>query len=117
MLAGDLNADAVRDPRPAATVFLQHGYTDSAATTHRTGIRYSTSNGTNGVDGADPGYPVHAVEHAYPTSRIDYILTKHSPATFGYANVVHLTGDRFTPRLQGSDHDLQLAHLGIGAGG
>lgn len=114
VFAGDLNADAVRDPDPAATVFVQHGYTDAAATTHRSGIRYSTSNGTNGTDGADPGYPVHAVAHAYPTSRIDYILVKHSPATFRYKNVLHLTGTRFTPAYQGTDHNLQLAWLGIG---
>ncbi|WP_375399387.1 hypothetical protein [uncultured Amnibacterium sp.] len=114
VFAGDLNADAVRDPKPAATVFVQHGYADAAATTHRSGIRYSTSNGTNGTDGADPGYPVHAVEHAYPTSRIDYILVKHSPVTFRYTNVLHLTGNRFTPAYQGTDHNLQMAWLGIG---
>lgn len=117
VFAGDLNADAVREPDPAASVFIHHGYTDAAATTHRTGIRYDTANaGNEGVlgDGPDPGYPVHAVIHAYPTSRIDYILGTHGVSTFRYKNVLRLSGDRFIPAYQGSDHNLQLAWLGIG---
>lgn len=114
VFAGDLNADSVRDPRPASTTFIDDGYLDAGATPNRAGIRWSTSNATNGSGGADPGYPRLAIEHAYPTSRIDYIMVKGRAATFGYENIVRVAGTRFLPGWQGTDHNLQLARLGLG---
>lgn len=113
ILGGDLNADAARDPRPAATTFVRAGFFDAAATVRRTNMRYSTAK-SGRQDGADPGYPVHPTRRPYPTSRIDYLLVKNSPHTYSYANVLNLLPDgRFDPRYRGSDHNLQLATIGI----
>jgi hypothetical protein len=80
---------------------------------HRTNLRYSTAK-SGRQDGADPGYPVHPTRHPYPTSRIDYLLVKGSTHTYRYTNVLNLLPDgRFDPRLEGSDHNLQLATIGL----
>lgn len=114
VLVGDLNANGATDADAGSLRLRAAGYVDAGATTDRDGYYYSSSNGTNGTDGADPGYPVHAVRHPYPTSRIDYILLKNSPFTFRYRNEVRLiSGARFDPRYQGSDHDMQFAIVGI----
>ncbi|MGN6742314.1 MAG: endonuclease/exonuclease/phosphatase family protein [Amnibacterium sp.] len=115
VFVGDLIANGGSDPN-AGSLQLRHlGYIDAGATTNRGGYNYSTSNATNGTDGADDGYPVHAVTHPYPTSRIDYIMIRRSPFTYGYRNEVRLVPGttRFDPRYQGSDHNLQLANIGI----
>lgn len=115
VFVGDFNENGALASDAGSLRLIADGYVDTAATTNRTGVRFSTSNGTNGSDGADPGYPVHAVEHPYPTSRIDYIMIKGSPHLDGYENLVRLTsGGMFTSRLQGSDHDMQVADIGIG---
>jgi hypothetical protein len=60
---------------------------------------------------------VHAAIHKYATSRIDYILIKGSPYSDWYRNVVRIapgTRDVFDTRYNGSDHNLQLAQIGIG---
>jgi endonuclease/exonuclease/phosphatase family metal-dependent hydrolase len=117
VLVGDLNANGATDPNAGSLVLRAHGYFDTAATTNRTGQRYSSSNGTNGTDypANDQGYPVHAVIHKYATSRIDYILTKGSPFTYSYTNLVRLKAGttEFDTRYNGSDHNLQLATVGI----
>ena len=56
-----------------------------------------------------------AVLHPYPTSRIDYILLKNSPFTYRYDNVVHIADGRFQSAFQGTDHNLQIAEIGIAA--
>lgn len=115
VLVGDLNSNGATESSAGSLALYRHGYFDTAATVPRGGARYSTSNGTNGTDGADPGYPVHAVIHRYETSRIDYVLTKNSPYTYRYDNLVRLVpgSNRFDPRYNGSDHNLQLARIGI----
>jgi endonuclease/exonuclease/phosphatase family metal-dependent hydrolase len=113
VFGGDLNADAVRTADAAATTFVQHGYFDAASTVHRTNMRYSTAK-SGRQDGADPGYPVHPTRRPYPTSRIDYLMVKGSTHTYGYTNVLNLLPDgRFDPRYEGSDHNLQLATIGL----
>jgi endonuclease/exonuclease/phosphatase family metal-dependent hydrolase len=119
VFAGDLNADSARDPKPAAATFIADHYFDAAATPSkaaRANIRYSTSNGSGPQDGADPGYPTRPYIHPYPTSRIDYIMLKNSPHTYSYANTLHRTstGD-FDRSYQGSDHNMQVAEVGIAA--
>lgn len=114
VVTGDMNADPVRQPNAAPTAFIRAGYVDAAATTNRTGIEYGTQNSGNGDDGPDDGYPKHVWPRTTPASRIDFILLQHSPNTFGYANVLALNGTAFVPAYQGSDHDLQLATIGIG---
>ena len=57
---------------------------------------------------------MNAVIHPYPTSRIDYILTKGSPFTYRYENVVHIAGGKFQDEYQGTDHNLQVAEIGLG---
>ncbi|WP_375399386.1 hypothetical protein [uncultured Amnibacterium sp.] len=115
VFTGDLNADPVRQQNAAPTAFIRAGYVDAAATTNRVGIQYGTQNSGNGNDGPDDGYPRHVIPRTTPASRIDYILLLHSPNTFAYANVLALNGTAFVPELQGSDHNLQLATIGIGA--
>jgi endonuclease/exonuclease/phosphatase family metal-dependent hydrolase len=113
-LVGDLNANGATDANAGSLRLRAAGYIDAGATTDRGGFYYSSSNATNGTDGADPGYPVTAVRHPYPTSRIDYILLKNSPFTFRYRNEVRLiSGNRFDPAYQDSDHDMQFAIVGI----
>jgi endonuclease/exonuclease/phosphatase family metal-dependent hydrolase len=118
VLTGDLNANGATDPHAGSLVLRGKGYFDTAATANRTGQRYSSSNGTNGTDypANDAGYPVHAAIHKYATSRIDYILTKGSPYTYSYKNLVRIkpgTTNVFDPRYNGSDHNLQVARVGI----
>jgi endonuclease/exonuclease/phosphatase family metal-dependent hydrolase len=113
VFGGDLNADAVRTSNAAATTFVRHGYFDAASTVHRVNMRYSTAK-SGRQDGADPGYPVHPTRRPYPTSRIDYLMVKGSKHTYRYTNVLNLLPDgRFNPRLLGSDHNLQLATIGL----
>jgi endonuclease/exonuclease/phosphatase family metal-dependent hydrolase len=113
VFGGDLNADAVRTGNAAATTFVRSGYFDAASTVHRANMHYSTAK-SGRQDGADPGYPVHPTRLPYPTSRIDYLLVKGSTHTYRYANVLNLLPDgRFDPRYEGSDHNLQLATIGL----
>jgi endonuclease/exonuclease/phosphatase family metal-dependent hydrolase len=119
VITGDLNANGATDADAGSLRLRALGYTDAAATADRGGSFYSSDNATNGTDGPDEGYPVTAVRHPYPTSRIDYILVKGSPFTYRYRNEVRLTPgtSRFDPRYQGSDHNMQLAIIGITASG
>lgn len=119
VITGDLNANGATDADAGSLRLRALGYLDAAATTDRGGSRYSSDNATNGTDGPDEGYPVTAVRHPYPTSRIDYILLKGSPFTYRYRNEVRLTPgtSRFDPRYQGSDHNMQLAIVGIDSPG
>jgi endonuclease/exonuclease/phosphatase family metal-dependent hydrolase len=115
VLVGDFNAFGAWDSQAASLKLLAAQYVDAAATMDRTNLRFSTSNGTNGSDGADAGYPKHAVAHPYPTSRIDYIMVKNSPFVYAYRNLVRMTeGNLMDTRYQGSDHNMQLATIGIG---
>lgn len=117
VLVGDLNGNGATDSHAGSLVLRAKGYFDTGSTANRTGQRYSSSNGTNGTDGPDPGYPVTAVIHPYATSRIDYIFTKGSPYTSSYANLVRLVPgtSTFDTRYNGSDHNLQYAVLGLTA--
>ncbi len=115
VFVGDFNGNGASDAN-AGSLQLRHlGYIDAGATTNRGGYYYSSSNGIERHRRADDGYPVHAVKHPYPTSRIDYIMLKNSPFTYGYRNEVRLDPGTtlFDTRYQGSDHNLQLANIGI----
>jgi endonuclease/exonuclease/phosphatase family metal-dependent hydrolase len=117
VFTGDFNANGATDPHAGSLALRAEGYSDARGTVDGAdygSFYYSSSNGTNGTDGPDDGYPVHAVRHPYPTSRIDYIMVKNSPFTFRYRNEVRLTsGNRFDPQYQGSDHNMQFAVIGI----
>ncbi|MGT2425116.1 endonuclease/exonuclease/phosphatase family protein [Amnibacterium kyonggiense] len=115
VVTGDFNAYGALDPLGGSLRLLAAGYVDTAAVSDRTGMRYSTSNSTNGVDAVDDGYPAHVEQHPYPTSRIDYIMIKNSPHLFSYQNVVRAgVKGLMQAAYQGSDHNLQLATIGIG---
>lgn len=114
VIGGDFNSDPIRNSKPATAILVKAGYTDAASTPNRTGARYATYNGHNGGGGTDPGYPVTAVPHRYNTSRIDFILMHGNARSYSYANVLHIDGERFQKSYQGSDHNLQLASIGIG---
>ncbi|WP_345481722.1 hypothetical protein [Amnibacterium soli] len=119
VLGADMNGDATRDPKPAQVSFIADGWFDAAAVPAkklRSNMKVSTANGSGKQIGAkDPGYGSKPVRHPYETSRIDYILLRNSPHTFGYANVLHLhRNGTFIKSLQGTDHNMQLATIGIG---
>jgi hypothetical protein len=116
VIAGDFNADPIADPKPNMRILLQHGYFDAAATTNRFGAKWNTFNGRNGSDGADFGYPATVHPYRYAAPRIDFIMTKGSPLTYRYTNVMHLAPGSSTAidrGYQGTDHLLQLAEVGI----
>jgi hypothetical protein len=114
VFVGDFNSYGALQDDAGNLQLLADGYIDSAATTDRTNLDLSTDNFTNGRGGADADYPVDVVRHPYPTSRIDYIMLKGSPHPGSYRNLAPIVGGRFDQRYQGSDHDMQLADVGIG---
>jgi endonuclease/exonuclease/phosphatase family metal-dependent hydrolase len=119
VLGADMNGDATRDPKPAQVSFISKGWFDAAAVPAkklRSNMKVSTANGSGKQIGAkDPGYGSKPVRHPYETSRIDYILLRNSPYTFGYTNVLYLhSNGTFIKSLQGTDHNMQLATIGIG---
>lgn len=122
VLGADMNSDPVRSPRAPQVTFMRAGWFDAAATPAkalRTGMKVSTANGSGAQDrGADPGYGARPVKHPYETSRIDYILLKGSPHTYSYANRLEVHGNgAFVKSLQGTDHNMQLATIGIASAG
>jgi endonuclease/exonuclease/phosphatase family metal-dependent hydrolase len=119
VVAGDFNADPINDPNPDMRILLEHGYFDAAATPHRIGSRYATFDGHNGTDGDDYGYPDTVHPYKYAATRIDFILTKSSPYTYRYENVLHFASGSSTlldASYRGSDHLFQSATIGIGDG-
>jgi endonuclease/exonuclease/phosphatase family metal-dependent hydrolase len=119
VFGGDTNSDATRTVKPVQPMFIKDGWFDAAAVSSkglRTGMKVSTANGSGPQIGAiDDGYGSRPVVHPYETSRIDYILLKNSPHTYKYANVLRLhKNGTFIKSLQGTDHNMQLATIGIG---
>ena len=118
VFGGDLNSDSVRTAEPVQPAFVAAGWMDAAAVSAkhlRTGMKVSTSNGSGPQNGADPGYGSKPNRLPYETSRIDYILLKNSPHTYTYANVLRVDKHgRFIKSQQGTDHNMQLATIGIG---
>jgi endonuclease/exonuclease/phosphatase family metal-dependent hydrolase len=115
---GDFNGNEVTDPDAPGLRMLADGYTDAAATLDRNDIRWASDNLTNGPDGVDDGYPRTAVPHAHIASRIDYVMLKGGVTTSRYRNEIRYTtqsnGTRlFDTQYQASDHNMQLAWLGI----
>jgi hypothetical protein len=115
---GDFNGNEVTDTHAAGLQMLARGYTDAAATLDRNDIRWASDNLTNGPDGVDPGYPRTAVPHSHIASRIDYLMLKGGVTTSRYRNEIRYTTDstgvrRFVAGYQASDHNMQLAWLGI----
>ncbi|RIX28682.1 hypothetical protein D1781_14890 [Amnibacterium setariae] len=120
VFGGDFNSDATRNPQSVQPVFIKGGWFDTAAVSaksQRTGMKVSSANSSGPQDSSNPkdsGYNRRPNWHKYETSRIDYILTKNSPYTFRYANVLRLHADgTFDKSVQGSDHNMQLAEVGI----
>lgn len=122
VLGADMNADAVRNPRAPQVAFMRAGWFDAAAVPEkrlRTGMKVSTANGSGPQQsGFDPGYGSKPVHHPWETSRIDYILLRRSPYSYSYSNVLQLKADgTFDRTMQGTDHNMQLASIGIGSAG
>ncbi|MFD1720835.1 endonuclease/exonuclease/phosphatase family protein [Amnibacterium endophyticum] len=115
VLGGDLNSDALDTPKAVNLDLVRHGWFDAAAVpaAKRKGARYPTAN-ANGATGKDSGYAAHAQKASSIARRIDYILLRNSPHAYAYRNVLRLDrhGD-FVRSHQGSDHNLQLATIGI----
>ncbi|GAA2749063.1 endonuclease/exonuclease/phosphatase family protein [Amnibacterium kyonggiense] len=114
VFVGDFNSYGALQDDAGDLQLLADGYIDSAATADRTNLDLSTDNFSNGRGGVDADYPVDVVRHPYPTSRIDYIMLKNSPHPGSYRNLAPIVDGRFDQRYQGSDHNMQLAVVGIG---
>ena len=111
---GDFNGNGALESDAGSLRLLADGYVDAAATADRTNMNFSTANQSNGTGGPDVDYPALLTPHLYPTSRIDYVMLKNSPYPDSYRNLVPISGDRFDSAYQGSDHNMQLAVVGIG---
>jgi endonuclease/exonuclease/phosphatase family metal-dependent hydrolase len=114
VVVGDFNGNGARESDAGSLRLLADGYIDAAATSDRTNLNFSTANQTNGRGGIDADYPAVLTPHPYPTSRIDYVMLKNSPYPKSYRNLVPRSGTMFDSRYQGSDHNMQLAVVGIG---
>lgn len=114
VFVGDFNGNGALESDAGSLRLLADGYIDAAATADRTNLDFSTANQSNGTGGPNIDYPVLLTRHAYPTSRIDYVMLKNSPHPISYRNLVPISGDRFDSSFQGSDHNMQLAVVGIG---
>lgn len=117
VFGGDFNTDPTRSVKAVQPVLVADGWVDSSAVAKgaRTNIRYNTTNASGPQNGADPGYPTRPYLQKWPTSRIDYVLLKNSPYPVSYENVLRRTaGGDFDHGYQGSDHNMQIATVGIG---
>jgi hypothetical protein len=119
VFGGDINSDATRSAKPVQPAFISDGWFDAAAVAKkslRTGMKVSTANGSGTqAKGYDPGYGPKPITHPYETSRIDYILLRNSPHTYWYKNVLRVDSKgNFIKSVQGTDHNMQLAQIGIG---
>jgi endonuclease/exonuclease/phosphatase family metal-dependent hydrolase len=115
IVMGDLNStlggDAGQTPQ---SLLVSRGYYDTTATTNRASAQFSTINTSKQIDNLSvPGYPTRPAAYKYPAPRIDYIMVRRAPGSWGYSNQVLLTDGAFTPAYQGSDHNLQWAEIGI----
>jgi endonuclease/exonuclease/phosphatase family metal-dependent hydrolase len=114
VVMGDFNSSFAEVSNGPDSVLVGRGYYDTAAAPTRYNARVSTANITNQVDNLGVrGYPFTPYTYRYPAPRIDYILVKNAPGSWRYANQLVLSGGRFDPRYQGSDHNLQWAEIGI----
>lgn len=117
VLGGDMNGDGTSSAAAAQTVLVRHGFVDAATAPVRIGATVNTAN-LSGPQAGDPGYGGAPVRHRYDTSRIDFILLLHSPHAYRFANVLRLRTDgAFRRDLQGTDHNMQLAEVGIAGPG
>ncbi|MBH0008745.1 cell wall-binding repeat-containing protein [Salinibacterium sp. SWN1162] len=114
VLMGDLNSSFAETPTGPQTALVDAGYYDASAAPSRSNNRYSTANLTNQIDNkSKPGYPFTPYKYKYAAPRIDYIFVKHAPGATKYVNQIVLSGSKFTTSVQGSDHNLQWAEIGI----
>ncbi len=115
LVMGDLNSTLGGDTgQTPQSLLVSRGYYDTTATTNRANAQFSTINTSKQVDNLSvPGYPTRPYAYKYPAPRIDYIMIKKSPGSWGYSNQVLLTSGLFNRAYQGSDHNLQWAEVGI----
>jgi endonuclease/exonuclease/phosphatase family metal-dependent hydrolase len=115
LVMGDLNSTLGGDTgQTPQSLLVSRGYYDTTATTNRASSQFSTINTSKQVDNLSvPGYPTRPYAYKYPAPRIDYIMIKRSPGSWGYSNQVLLTNGLFNRTYQGSDHNLQWAEVGI----
>ena len=108
VFVGDLNAAVMRDGYCAASKLHSLGWYDTASTLNRTHKDLQTANSPVGY----PSVPERALN--VNTGRIDYIFTKNMGGGYRYENREILTSDgHVDTRYQGSDHNLQMATLGL----
>jgi hypothetical protein len=108
VVAGDFNSTFLTTGTDPAIALRARGYYDTSSASTRTNRRISTTNITRQVDNLSvPGYPTRPYVYQYPAPRIDYILAKNASGSRDYVNQVILSGGKFDPRYQGSDHNLQ----------
>ncbi len=115
VILGDFNSSFATSPADAPRTLIDRGYTDAAATKSRTNQRYATTHISQQIDNLRiPGYPSTPYKYKYAAPRIDYIFLKRTGGSYSYTNVLHLTSSgKIDKKYQGSDHNLQLASVGL----
>lgn len=114
IFAGDFNSSFITSKSGPAQALRSLGYYDTAAAPKRSNPKTSTANQTNQRDNKGaPGYPYTPYEYKYPAPRIDYIMVKNSAGAKQYTNQIVRSGNKFDPKYQGSDHNLQWADVVI----
>jgi endonuclease/exonuclease/phosphatase family metal-dependent hydrolase len=114
ILMGDLNSSFAESPAGAQRTFFDLGYRDAASALKVSGVRYSTANITGQIDNtAVRGYPFTAYKYKYAAPRIDYIFVKNGGGAWAFLNRLVLVDGKFVRAQQGSDHNMQVADIGL----
>ncbi len=114
LMLGDFNSSLSKTTSGPAQVLRTRGYYDAAAAPRRAGLNYLTVNSPNQIDNLSvPGFPTRPYAFPHVAVRIDYLMTKNAPGSWGYSNQLVLTAGAFDRAYQGSDHNLQWADIGI----
>ncbi len=88
----------------AQPTFVRHGFYDSMAAQHKSGIQFTTFNGGSGNNSVR-----QAASPAGVASRTDYLMLKGFRGSNAYVNVVNWSSGGITP----SDHNLVYADLTV----
>ena len=115
IIAGDFNSSFNAFPDGPDQTLRNLGYYDtSSSVTPNPNTRYATANlSVYGQSQQTNGYPDAPSLYPYPAPRIDFIFTLNAPGAKSYENVIPLLNGKFDDNYRGSDHNMQVADIGI----
>jgi endonuclease/exonuclease/phosphatase family metal-dependent hydrolase len=114
ILMGDLNTSFAETPDGAQKTMFDLGFRDASSAVKVSGWRYSTANITNQIDNTGiRGYPFTAYKYKDAAPRIDYIFVKNGSGSWYSQNRLVLDAGKFVRAQQGSDHNMQVAEVGL----